>query len=105
MALSVLDTAHMALEILTAVMVFAGFIITLMIKNSQATVKADLIERQNELKDDFDAKHAENTAAIREHQAEDRAKFESIGRTLARIDGKLDRQDERWEEDKRREGS
>lgn len=101
MALPVLDTTHMALEILTAVMVFAGFIITLMIKNNQATVKAELIDRQNELKEDFDEKHAENTAAIREHQAEDRAKFDSIGRTLSRIDGKLDRQDQRWEEDKR----
>ena len=93
---------HTIVEILTGLMVFGGFVTTLMIRNNQSTVKEELVSSQNkikeelvnsqnEMREDMDAKHAENSKAIAVHQASDEAKFDSISRTLVRMDGKLDR--------------
>jgi len=90
------------------------------IKLNQEVVKADLLANQTEIKEqldqkydeskeelqrkhlellganyvikqDFDAKHAENRRNIDVHTAQDNEKFEGISRALARIDAKLDR--------------
>ena len=73
-------------EAMTAVFGLAAFVIGLMIKNSQNTVKEDLVRGQNELKNDMDGKHAENKQGLAVHIAEDRAVFEGIKATLARIE-------------------
>lgn len=77
--------------LVTGVVAFAGFVVTLMIKNDQLSTKNELSQKQSEMKEDMDAKHAENKQAIAVHQAEDVQKFDAISRTLTRIDGKLDR--------------
>ena len=93
---------HTAIEAVSMLVTIAGFIIMLMIKNNQATVKEELVakqteikeelvENQNKMREDMDEKHAENSQAIAVHAASDDAKFDSIARTLIRMDGKLDR--------------
>jgi hypothetical protein len=57
----------------------------------QAKVKEELVGKQNEMLVSVNEKHAENTKVIAVHAASDEAKFDSISRTLVRIDGKLDR--------------
>ena len=79
------------IEILTGVIAFAGFVVTLMIKGTQASVKEELVKSQNDMRQDMDEKHAENSRNIATHAASDEAKFDSISRTLGRIDNKLDR--------------
>lgn len=93
---------HLIVESVSSLVTLAGFVILLMIKNNQATVKEELVAKQTEIKDelvesqnkmreDMDDKHAENSKAIAVHQAADEAKFDAISRTLVRMDGKLDR--------------
>lgn len=65
------------------------------VKLAQSGAEAKLVEKQNEIKLDLNIKHAENTRAISVHQAEDKAIFEGISRTLTRIDSKLDRLSDR----------
>jgi len=100
--MQVADNVHVFIEAITALMVFGGFVTTLLIKNNQATVKEELIEKQTEIKDelvesqntmreDMDRKHAENSRNIAVHSAADDVKFGSISQALTRIDNKLDK--------------
>lgn len=61
------------------------------IKITQVTDRAELVEHQNEIKEELNKKHSENTQNIAVHQAQDEEKFEAISRTLTRIDTKLDK--------------
>lgn len=61
------------------------------IKVAQGEMKAELVDAQSKMQRDMDAKHSDNRLAIQVHQAEDAQRFDAIGRTLNRIDGKLDR--------------
>jgi hypothetical protein len=65
---------------------------------TQAENKAELVEHQNEIKADLNFKHAQNSQSIAVHQAEDKAIFDGISRTLKRMDDKLDRQDAKLDE-------
>ena len=60
-------------------------------KNTQATVKAELIESQTEIKEDLTAKHSENRQDLAEHLARDEEQFRAINKTLDRIEAKVDR--------------
>ena len=110
---------HLLLEVATALGTVFVFVVGLMIKAAQAKNREDLIERQtavkdeliaqqtkvkdeindrhleliqgqNDLRADLDSKHAENKKDLAEHTAQDTEKFTGIGRTLTRIDTKLD---------------
>jgi hypothetical protein len=61
------------------------------LKLGQAESKAELLAQQNEVKDDLNEKHRENTQAIAVHQASDEQKFDAFGKALTRIENKLDR--------------
>jgi hypothetical protein len=80
---------HTLAELLIGGLSFAGFVILLMIKNNQATVKEDLVAAQNEMREDMDRKHAQNAQAIAVHAGEDAKVFDGISRTLQRMDGSL----------------
>lgn len=80
------EGVHVFIEAATGIFVFAGFVITLLIKNNQSTVKEELVKSQNEMRIDMDVKHAENKTAIAVHTAEDREKFSSMGKTLTNIE-------------------
>ncbi len=93
-----LETFHKILEVGTPLLLGLASWFALVVDNKlngiklqQAAAKAELVEHQNEIKDELQKKHAENTQNIAVHQAEDMQKFEAISRTLTRIDGKLDR--------------
>lgn len=60
------------------------------IRLEQAEVKAELLKGQVQMREDFDAKHAENAQKIAVHDASDAQKFDAIKSTLERIDRKLD---------------
>ena len=47
--------------------------------------KAELLAKQNELKDDFQSKHAENAQALAVHLAEDTIQFRTINQKLDRL--------------------
>lgn len=94
--------AHTVVEIVSGIISLAGFVILLMIKNNQATVKEELVEKQTELKDeliesqnqmrhDMDQKHAENKQGLAVHIAADDQQFKNITSTLNRMDYKLDK--------------
>jgi ABC-type transport system involved in Fe-S cluster assembly fused permease/ATPase subunit len=51
----------------------------------------ELISNQTELHRDFDQKHAENKQQLAVHMADDTQQFVGIGRTLNRMENKLDR--------------
>lgn len=65
------------------------------IKAAIAGHKIEITEKMSEMQRDIDAKHSENREDINVHIAEDNQKFESISRTLGRIDMKLDRMEGR----------
>jgi hypothetical protein len=54
------------------------------IKLEQAAAKADLLKGQTEMKQEFDAKHAENTKTIEVHSASDEGHFREIAASLQR---------------------
>lgn len=81
---SYIAAAGLALTIVSTV-------IGLKIKDAVSGVREDLLEKHAEMREDMNKKHAENSQAIAVHQAEDAQKFDSISRTLNRMDGKLDR--------------
>lgn len=67
-------------------------------KADQAELKADLVDSQNKMRLDMDAKHSENRAtnfknemAIAVHSASDEEQFKSIGQSLERIERKVDK--------------
>ena len=60
-------------------------------RNSQATVKAELIEKQVEIKEELTARHAETSEELATHSARDEEQFRAINKTLDRIEVKLDR--------------
>lgn len=93
-----IESPQMVFNIITSAATVGWVIVGLMIKSSlgeirlnQANDKADLVESQNEMKEQLNQKHAENVTAVAVHVAEDRQQFASIARTLNRIDDKLDR--------------
>lgn len=61
------------------------------VRAEQTVVKADLVDRQNDLRADLHTKHAENQAQIREHAASDEQQFKYIGESLKRIEDKVER--------------
>jgi len=63
----------------------------------QARVKEELVGKQNEMREDMDAKHAQNAADIKAHSAEDFQQFASLNRTLQRIDTRADEQTRKQE--------
>lgn len=79
--------AHIVEAGILAVVGFIGLKIQIAIANA----KEELLEKSHEMRADMDEKHAENSQAIAVHAASDEAKFDSISRTLVRMDGKLDR--------------
>jgi len=70
---------HTIIEIITAVVTFSGFVILLMIKNTQADVKADLTKQ-------ISAQSQE----LAVHVAEDKQIDAATSRTLNRMEGKID---------------
>lgn len=67
------------------------------IRLEQSESKAELLAQQNEVKEDLNKKHQENTQAIAVHNASDELKFDAIKQnqsemrdTLRGIDAKLD---------------
>lgn len=60
------------------------------IRLEQSRVKAELVDGQTRLREDFDEKHAENSQNIAVHEASDIQKFEAIKNTLERIERKID---------------
>lgn len=92
------DNIHLAIDIATPAVLIAVSWVGLLIngklgqiKLGQEKSKAELVAHQNELQQDFNAKHAENTQAIAVHTASDDQKFLGINSTLTRIENKLDR--------------
>lgn len=82
---------HAILEVGTpAVLCLIGYVGMLIktslaeIKIEQAIAKADLLKGQTEMKEEFDAKHAENTKTIEVHTAEDKGHFREISAALQR---------------------
>jgi hypothetical protein len=67
------------------------------VRTEQAQVKADLIERQTQMRLDLDEKHAENKDVIARnektvavHIAADEQQFKTIASSLERIERKID---------------
>ena len=95
---------HALFDILSAFGLLAGAWVGLAIKNvlgkmenTQASVKADLVQRQTDMARDLTAKHAENRQDIAVHSARDEEQFKTINDTLrlqnvalARIEKKID---------------
>lgn len=91
------ESFHVILEIgtpiLLALLSWIGIRIDSGLKDiriEQAQAKEDLVENQNQIKEDLNKKHQENTQNIAVHTAEDNQRFDGISRTLQRIDRKLD---------------
>jgi hypothetical protein len=59
-------------------------------RDEQSKVKEELVASQNEMRNDMDAKHAENRQAIAVHTASDDRLFDSINKSLDRIEKKVD---------------
>lgn len=57
----------------------------------QARVKAELVEHQYKMQIAFDARIGDLGTKMASHESEDKVRFEGIGKTLNRIDGKLDK--------------
>jgi hypothetical protein len=60
------------------------------VREEQSKVKAELIASQTEMRTDMDAKHAENQANIRSHEASDEQQFKYINGSLERIENKIE---------------
>jgi hypothetical protein len=69
---------HTLVEIITGVVGFGGFIVTIMIRNTQSEVKAELTKQINT-----------TATALAVHSAIDEEKFHSIGAQLSRIEEKI----------------
>lgn len=85
---------HMAIAAGSIACAAVGVMIKLQLAKialNQEKAKSELIEHQLEIKDELNAKHRQNQQDIAVHTAEDKVQFESISRTLTRIDGKLDK--------------
>jgi len=93
-----LDSADKIFHMVIAIGVLAaGFVgsrirtALIEIRAEQAAAKAELVEHQNEIKEELNAKHAENQEEIRVHTAEDKIQFGAIVATNIRIEGKVDK--------------
>jgi hypothetical protein len=71
---------HTAVEIVTALIGFAGFVILLLIRTSQAEVKAELLARITEV-----------STIVAVHDARDEERFGGIDAKLGHIENQLDR--------------
>lgn len=69
---------HTGVTLLTGAVTFAGFIILLMIKNSLAQVKEDLLERITK-----------TATELAVHTAQDEQKFKSLDEHLDRIENQV----------------
>lgn len=89
------DTVIKAIELgVTLIFTYMGYRIKLAVSEgtiAQQKMKEELIEKQTDMRRDIDTKHHENAQAIAVHQAEDAQRFDSIARTLNRMDVKLDK--------------
>ncbi len=65
--------------------------IGLMIKNEMQKTKTDLLAHQIEVRDDLSSRNSDLDKQLAVHVAEDEQRFTGIGRTLERIDTKLDK--------------
>lgn len=81
---------HLILEGIGVLGVGALSFLGLKIQTAVDAVRLEQAQQQAELKNEFNAKHAENTRIIAVHQGEDKVMFDGISRTLTRIDNKLD---------------
>jgi hypothetical protein len=70
---------HTIIELVSGTVAFAGFVIMLMIRNTQATVKEDLTRQI-----------AEQSQGLAVHVAKDEEKDAGVSRTLNRMEGKID---------------
>lgn len=69
---------HTGVEIVSAIVTFAGFVILLMVKNNQAEVKADLLTQINK-----------TATELAVHTAQDTEKFKALDEHLDRIEDKV----------------
>lgn len=87
---------HLFFDILSLVGIFAaswaGVAINGLlsdIKVTLATVKAELVANQTEIKEDLTEKHSENVKNLAVHQARDEEMFRTVNMTLSRIEAKV----------------
>jgi uncharacterized protein HemX len=85
------DGVKQILDISTPLILAALFVINLLIKNDQGTNKAELLAHQNQVKDELKNEQAILNTKVEAHIARDEAFQEGLGRTLDRIDRKLDK--------------
>jgi hypothetical protein len=77
-------------SVISSLGVLGCFVVGLMIRNALSDIRVAQERDKAEMKLDFQAKHAENREGLRVHIAEDMQQFTGIGRTLTRMEGKLD---------------
>jgi hypothetical protein len=86
-----LDSIHLAIDIATPLVLIAVSWVGLLIKSNLADIKTAQELAKAELKEEFNAKHAENTQTIAVHSAVDEQKFTGIQSTLNRLEQTLRR--------------
>lgn len=77
-------------SVISSLGVLGCFIVGLMIRNALSDIRIAQEKDKGELRLDFQNKHAENREGLRVHIAEDLQQFTAIGKTLIRMEGKID---------------
>ena len=84
------DILHLIVDVATPIAIALLAYVGLMIKNTQATVKADLLAEQISAKQELTFAHATTQRELEVHIARDEERFDGFLRTLSRIDAKID---------------
>lgn len=80
---------HSILDVASPVVMGAVFIAGLMIKNSINEMKQELVANQTKAEKEFSSATSTLSTELQVHIAQDEAQFNSIGRTLTRMDTSL----------------
>jgi hypothetical protein len=77
-------------SVISSLGVLGCFVVGLMIRNALSEIRINQEKDKGEMRLDFQNKHSENQRGLAVHVAEDSKQFEGIGRTLNRMEGKID---------------